>query len=658
MPSLATFIAGFLMSVAMIPPFAGAAETLYLSNDSLEKAIALSRFITVVEDPFDTLSPTKLIQDSHLFKPLADLRLKDPTHTFWLKVELRTANNLTDRHFVINYSNLTFTDLYQFKQGKLLLYHKGGAFRSQAEIAVGDGRFNFNINLVPKGNYILLLKVKHTKRYPPIIDFELQSRYNYLTYHRSIDLTNAWLQGAIAVLSCYAGLSWLINRYRPFLWVFLFILGVGLYSFSLQPAFIDLAFPTMPELGWLLVPLFLHIGIVGFYLLMIDFLDMKKNAPIFYAFGHYIKVGILIFSALAIGHNYLTSNYYLTNQFNLAFSAIHLCYISLMLFMLWRKLDSSQFYLVYGIFVFALAAVAIVVSSLLFSEQSFLYAPLITKTAIMLITILFLTGLNQKLRIHETEKIKALEQLNVLSKQQHTLIERKVEERTLALQKANRTLQLQQEELVTKKNHIETLMDELNHRVKNNLQMLYSLSTLQLPRAQNQKTKDILNEMRGRIRAMILVNEHLNIYREGYSLPYLLLVDEIKQHLQQIYDPAEKVQIRHDIPADISVPPTASLPFGLIVTELITNAFKHAFTSHHPQPIIHLTLLSSLEHIQFIYRDNGKGASHLRLRESMGITLIEDLTRQLKGTVTIQHTSGFNFIFTFPKLSLHAHSNH
>src|SRR5690606_5254526 len=112
--------------------------------------------------------------------------------------------------------------------------------------------------------------------------------------------TNVWFQGAITILFFYAGLSWLINRYRSFLWVTLFILGIGLYCFSLQPSFIDLLFPMHPETGWLMVYPFLHLGIIGFYLLMIDFLEMKENEPKLYRIGHYIIKGIFIFSPLCI----------------------------------------------------------------------------------------------------------------------------------------------------------------------------------------------------------------------------------------------------------------------------------------------------------------------------------------------------------------------
>jgi len=635
----------------LLSPLLNVADTLFLPDTAAHETISLANFFTAVEDSLDLWRAEDLLQNSELFQPISTFKLTEPDHAFWLKVEVNTMGAHAQNEYCIRFDNLTFVDLYTLEKGHLLSHQKAGAFRQKDAIQNDDSRFHFQVTFLPKSTYTLLLRVKHTKKYPPDYQFTLQKRYDYLISNIHAERFNWWLQGAITVLLCYAGLSWLTNRYQPFLWVFLFLLGVGLYGFSLQPPFIDFFFPMHPEIGWLLVPCFLHLGIVGFYLLMIDFLEMKKNAPLLYRYGRYIVFGILIFSALAISHNYLTSNYYLTNQVNLGFSVIHLIYISMVMILLWRKLNSSQRFLIYGTIVFIVAAILIVGGAFLFREQSFFYAPFITKIAMLFITLLFLTGLNQQLSIHEKEKIKALEQFNALQKQYSSAVEHQVAARTAALKKANKVLNQQQAALIEQKNRIQTLMDELNHRVKNNLQMLYSLSSLQLPLLKDEKNWNLINEMRGRIKAMILVNEHLTQYSERQNaVPILWLVNEIKQHLQLLYDPEKNMQIEAYIPEDFELPANMSLPFGLILTELITNAFKHAFTSTHTQPLVKLILFPKEGQIQFIYQDNGQGSSQLSTHSSMGITLIRDLTRQLKGQVSIEHQAGFTYYFTFANI--------
>src|SRR5690606_28386539 len=154
---------------------------------------------------------------------------------------------------------------------------------------------------------------------------------------------------------------------------------------------------------------------------------------------------------------------------------------------------------------------------------------------------------------------------------------------------------------------------ELNHRVKNNLQMLYSLSALQMPRTHNENGTEILNNIRGRIKAMILVNEHLNVDKEKQVVQLASLVREIKQHIQHIYDPSKRVHIEVEVSEKLQLHAHMSLPFGLILTELFTNTFKHAFTPDSVHPSI--TLLIHLEEgqVHFTYQDNGKGSEKLNI---------------------------------------------
>jgi len=610
------------------------AQTPLLIPEALQQPLPLQSHFLAIADPADTLSAPAIALGNVALVPINQFQLPKPDATFWLKATFRLTHRIDDQAYAVNFNHLTYVDLYLFENGQLRSHRRAGAFRPEASIHPGDDRFHFNLTLFAQHTYTLLLKVKHTKQYPPNYSFFLQRTYPYLAHLRHLDLANAWLLGAICILLCYAGLSYFTTRYRPFLWVLLFLFGLGLYSFSIQPIFIDVFFPRHPETGWLLIPIFLHMGIVSFYLLMIDFLEMKVRYPRLYTYGMLIIKGIILFSVLSVLHNAFTSNYYLTNQFNLLFSVVHFAYIGYTLATSWNKLDTSQRYLAYGLITFIIGVFIFVGSILLFDEQSLEYAPLISNTTILLITLLFLMGLNHKLRQHEQEKISVLEQLNTLQKQHNTLIERKVEERTA--------------ELAQKNSRIETLIDELNHRVKNNLQMLYSLSTLQIPQVRHEKSKEVLQEMRGRIKAMMLVNEQLHASQEHRSLAIHQLVAEISQHLQQIFDPHMQIHLETIVPLTLTLHANASLSFGLILTELYTNSFKHAFNPHTIDPTIQVHIHQQGDTIQLHYQDNGSGGSLSGDRPGMGISLIHDLTRQLRGAVTIQQHPRFSYQFSFP----------
>ena len=109
---------------------------------------------------------------------------------------------------------------------------------------------------------------------------------------------------------------------------------------------------------------------------------------------------------------------------------------------------------------------------------------------------------------------------------------------------------------------------------------------------------------------------------------------------------SEPVDIRLNIDNSLILDATANICLGLIITELITNSYKHAFIEQ-PLPQISIEILNAGNHWKMHYHDNGKGFSVQPLN-SFGLTLIADLTRQLKGHYNISRHNGTGYFFTFP----------
>jgi two-component sensor histidine kinase len=266
------------------------------------------------------------------------------------------------------------------------------------------------------------------------------------------------------------------------------------------------------------------------------------------------------------------------------------------------------------------------------------------------IFLIFATGLKEEMRRHELAKQAALEELNRLQQYQNTILERRVEERTEALRVSNKRLQNQKYQLAERNTKIETLINELHHRVKNNLQLLYSLLSLQLPIVKDGVSRDILKGNIGKIRAMMLVNEKLFNFEKGRNIGLCEFITELAVHLQKIYDIRERTRILQDIPAGISLSDKHTLSFGLILSELFTNTFKHAFRDH-PDPCISVRAIQVNEHrLEFYYSDNGIGipAGDSTEKFTMGIPLIKDLTRQMNGQMSISGEKGLHYSFTIP----------
>lgn len=183
------------------------------------------------------------------------------------------------------------------------------------------------------------------------------------------------------------------------------------------------------------------------------------------------------------------------------------------------------------------------------------------------------------------------------------------------------------------------LMREIHHRVKNNLQAVSSLVQLQ-PIPAPAKL-----EMSRRIAAMVSVHEH--IYRsDQFSRP------EVDDYLRTIVDNARQgfdapVEIAYDL-QKLHVETDSALPLGLVVSEVVSNAFKHAFPDGR-QGTLMVTLTDNGDgNGKLVIADNGPGFDTDAKTLGMGRRLIEGLTAQLNGTFTYESNGGTRFTLLFP----------
>jgi two-component sensor histidine kinase len=120
-------------------------------------------------------------------------------------------------------------------------------------------------------------------------------------------------------------------------------------------------------------------------------------------------------------------------------------------------------------------------------------------------------------------------------------------------------------------------------------------------------------------------------------------------YYQQIFPSQTALNIQTDIDEKLIVDADFAVPFGLILTELITNSFKYGLTSEKPS--IHIRFLKTTDKkIEFSYADTGEidNISVLSNKKMGGSTLIKDLVRQLKGTMTIKNDNNLTYDILFP----------
>ena len=608
--------------------------------------VALAPYFSYFEDA------TGLVSADHLYHHPEDFgtgRQGTPTSYYWLRIPLH-LDSLADPVEVLSFSSLTYVDVYLYADNALVSHRLAGAFRPRSMLHEGDGRLFTTLLLQPGKTYTLLLEVHHTKHYQPVFDFVIQGGHRFFTAFRWKEFLDAALMGAVLIFFIYTLISWIVSRFRPYAWLLLFIGGIGLYVIGSGGYWIEWVSPEDPAAGWLLNKQFVHIGMLGMYYLVTDFWRFRTDFPRLYAWTRWIPPGLITLSIVILWMDYLTGNYRLS-------SIIHFCehpfmtgFIVASIYTCWHRLSLSQRYLAYGLIVCGFTGVLVTLNALVHHEQSLGITGTIGDIMILSTVLLFSTGLKEEMRHHEIAKLAAMSELNRLQQHQNAILEKMVAERTEELAISNKRLIKQKHLLGERNGKIETLINELNHRVKNNLQLLYSLLSLQLPIVKDNASRDILQGNIGKIRAMMLVNQKLFNFEKGDGVRLCEFIAELAAHLQKIYDSREKTRIQLEIPANLCLNDRHTLSFGLILSELFTNTFKHAFRDH-PDPCIRVTAASVNAHtLECVYSDNGTGIALEEAGErfSMGIPLIKDLTRQMNGNMTVNDEEGLSYCFHIP----------
>jgi two-component sensor histidine kinase len=204
----------------------------------------------------------------------------------------------------------------------------------------------------------------------------------------------------------------------------------------------------------------------------------------------------------------------------------------------------------------------------------------------------------------------------------------------------------------------ETLLAEVHHRVKNNLAVISGLLNLQMHTVTNQYTRDVLLDCKTRVASMALVHEKL--YR-SHSLAEIdlhsYLPDLINEIRNSFLDSGEHIKVDLSIP-HVFMTVSEAIPCGLILNELITNAFKHAF-GEQKNAEIQISIRRQDKELLLDVSDNGKGMPaeiQPEKAETLGLILIQSLVDQLGGKYTFKNNNGTQFSLIFTSLNSHIYN--
>ena len=194
----------------------------------------------------------------------------------------------------------------------------------------------------------------------------------------------------------------------------------------------------------------------------------------------------------------------------------------------------------------------------------------------------------------------------------------------------------------------EILLAELHHRVKNNLAIIVGYFNLKLNNIQNEEARTLLLESKNHVNSMALI--HNRLYKTGNfsEINFANYINDLLAEIQESYPSlADLVTVQSHI-EDIKLNLNNAVPCALILNELLTNCYKHAFT-HTQKGMIRIDLSKKENNeLSLSVKDNGIGLKEdFDRHDSLGLSIIKGLSEQVNGSFRFYNDQGTCFTLVF-----------
>jgi two-component sensor histidine kinase/CheY-like chemotaxis protein len=242
---------------------------------------------------------------------------------------------------------------------------------------------------------------------------------------------------------------------------------------------------------------------------------------------------------------------------------------------------------------------------------------------------------------------RVLERADLLKQKRHhqEYLEKEVEARTKEIRETN-------EQLAASLKEKTVLLQEIHHRVKNNLQVIASIINLQAIKIQDDRMRDIFSTLQTRIHSMSAIHEALYNSKSLSHINFADYINSMLRSLMTIYGVSPghlAVELKTE---DLELGIDQAVPCGLIINELVTNTMKYAFPDPDKKGVLRIEFTKdpSNQRYNLVVADNGIGLPQDfedRKAQSLGMSLVEALTSQLGGEMTVSATVGTEFRVSF-----------
>ena len=198
----------------------------------------------------------------------------------------------------------------------------------------------------------------------------------------------------------------------------------------------------------------------------------------------------------------------------------------------------------------------------------------------------------------------------------------------------------------------EVLLREIHHRVKNNMQIISSLLSLQSNSMPKKKYSGIFKESQNRIISMALIHEKLYHSRDIEKIDFKEYIDDLVRSLFQSYEVYGNIELRIDV-KDVFLGIDFAIPCGLILNELVTNSIKYGFPDGRKGLISIIIKSNETGYVELEVNDNGVGIPEdfdISKTKSLGLHLVTILSEQLNGEISFDRNNGTKFMIKFKEV--------
>jgi len=579
----------------------------------------------------DVLQNSKIFIDESKKMTLDDILKKDvsfvqnnkkhlgfgysPNFNVWVKFSLKNESNKSVEK-ILEYDNTLTTDIKFFDANNTQTFTHEGLFHMNENRKTINPIFKIKLKANESKTFYLQTSSYITTL---IIKLNLWDTEKFYAQHAKHQFYLALFFGAMFILAIYNLFIFFFTKDISYLFYVFYVFGV--------------IFHQLVYVGIGNIYLFNHSAIIN----IINFASLLVAFPIF-ALALFTKTFLqtqiyprlnrvlnlfLITMPMSILFFSVTD---LFNQYRSIFPMCLLLFLMILTIYATYKKNRQAYFILFGWLIIVCSGMIMYLSStgLINIYKNF---PYIVEIGIVLEAIIFSIALADRINQLQKDKQEANKQLITQQENEKQRLETQVENKTSDLKIA-----LDEKGL---------LLKELNHRVKNNMQMIVSLINLQTDSIEDEKTQEVFNTAQNRIKAMSHLHELLykqdnvsNINAYDY---FSILIEELK------YSYDKDININYSIQTQL--PMEQAVYCGIIVNELVSNSFKYAFKQNGGTVTISLKKENHLH--QLCVSDDGIGYKK-KAGNSLGLILVETLAlKQLRATIETCSLKGVKVLITW-----------